>query len=90
MVQPQKRDLPLIKMEKFSKIHYAAYLNLLFDVGYVINKDALPSNNYQNNTIFGTGLGLDLVTYYDLVWRFEYTINQFGDSGFYISFVAPI
>lgn len=90
LVEPRKSQLPFIKLDKFGKIHYAAYLNLLFDAGYVINTVASVSNDYQNRLIYGTGLGLDLVTYYDLVWRFEYSVNQFGKSGFFIHFVAPI
>lgn len=90
LVQPRNRTLPLVTNERFSKIHYAAYLNLIFDAGYVKNQYAHPTNTYQNKMLYGTGLGLDLVTYYDLVWRFEYTINQFGRHGFFVHFVAPI
>lgn len=90
MIQPKERNIGFIKFERFSKIHYAAYVNLLFDAGYVYNKYPDPSNNLQNRFLAGTGIGLDLVTYYDLVWRFEYTVNQFGKAGFYVHFVAPI
>lgn len=90
LIQPRNRTLPLVTNERFSKIHYATYLNLIFDAGYVKNKYAHPSNTCQNKMLFGTGLGVDLVTYYDLVWRFEYTINQFGKHGFFVHFVAPI
>jgi outer membrane protein assembly factor BamA len=90
LLEPRKGQLPFIKFDKFSKIHYAAYLNLIFDAGYVHNAFAVPANSYQNKLLYGTGLGLDLVTYYDLVWRFEYSVNQFGMTGFFIHFVAPI
>lgn len=90
LIQPKERNIGFIKFERFSKIHYAAYVNLLFDAGYVYNAYPTESNNLQNRVLAGTGVGLDLVTYYDLVWRFEYTINQFGKAGFFIHFVAPI
>jgi outer membrane protein assembly factor BamA len=90
LIEPRSGQLPYIKFDKFGKIHYAAYLNLIFDAGYVHNTLAGPTNNYQNRMLYGTGLGLDLVTYYDLVWRFEYSVNQFGNAGFFIHFVAPI
>ncbi len=90
LIKPRIHTFNFLKFEKFSKIHYAAYLNLLFDVGYSYHARPDPSNTLQNRLLAGTGIGLDLVTYYDLVWRFEYSINQLGLGGFYIHFVAPI
>lgn len=90
LVQPTMRQLPLIKSDKFGKIHFAAYLNWLFDIGYAHNPKSNPTNNFQNKLLYGTGIGLDLVTYYDLVWRFETSVNQYGSAGFFIHFVAPI
>lgn len=88
LIHPKVRTLPILKQERFSKIHYASYINLLFDAGYVYTAD--PKNSLQNKLLFGTGIGVDVVAYYDLVWRFEYTVNQFGKPGFFIHFVAPI
>lgn len=90
LIPPKERQIPFISSEKFSKIHYAAYLNWLFDLGYVNNVYTAANNSYAKKPIWGTGLGLDLVTYYDLVWRFEGSVNQFGKAGFFIHFVAPI
>lgn len=90
LVKPQVRELPLPITERFKKIHYALYLNALFDAGYVDEPNPWPDNFLQNRLLYGTGLGLDVVTYYDLVWRFEYTINHLGQRGFFIHFVAPI
>lgn len=90
LVTPRKTKLPLIKSEKFSKLHYAAYLNLLLDAGYVNQRNPEPLNTLQNNWLVGTGLGLDVVTYYDIVWRFEYSVSRLGQPGFFVHFVAPI
>lgn len=90
LVTPRKTKLPLIKSEKFSKLHYAAYLNLLLDAGYVNQRNPEPLNNMQNTWLVGTGLGLDVVTYYDIVWRFECTVNRYQKPGFFVHFVAPI
>ena len=79
-----------IKTEKFGKIFYALYANLFFDFGYAndIYEDGL--NPLANQLLWGTGVGIDFVTYYDLVIRFEYTLNKQGDHGFFINLVAPI
>ena len=90
IISPQKFTLPLIKkLKKFSKIHFALYGNIILDGGYVKNTN--PINNTLNNTfLYGSGLGLDWVTYYDVVIRTEYLINQFGKTNFNVSVVAPI
>lgn len=90
LVSPRIRKIPVAVTERFSKIHYAIYLNALFDAGYVREPHPWPDNFLQNRMLYGTGLGLDLVTYYDLVWRFEYSFNHLKKGGFYIHFVAPI
>lgn len=79
-----------IKTEKFGKIFYALYANLFFDLGYAYSNQNDPDNRYANQLLFGTGLGIDFVTYYDLVIRFEYTLNKQGNHGFFINLVAPI
>lgn len=79
-----------IKTEKFGKIFYALYANIFFDMGYAYNKVYDVDNELANQWLWGTGLGIDFVTYYDLVIRFEYTFNKQKDQGFFINLVAPI
>ncbi|MDR0969467.1 MAG: hypothetical protein LBM67_02870 [Lentimicrobiaceae bacterium] len=90
IVKPKVRKMNFLKSEKFSKIHYALYGNLFFDAAYVVNSDKKQHSRLQNKLIYGGGIGFDVVTYYDLVFRFEYAINMFGNGGLYIHFVAPI
>lgn len=79
-----------IPLSKFNTIPYAFYLNFYGDAGYV--KDPLYSsgNPLANNLLYSYGTGLDFVTYYDIVLRFEYSINKLGESGFFLHFTAPI
>lgn len=79
-----------IKTEKFGKVFYALYANIFFDMGYANNQDSNDQNPLSNQLLWGTGLGIDFVTYYDLVIRFEYTFNKQGENGFFINLVAPI
>jgi outer membrane protein assembly factor BamA len=40
--------------------------------------------SFLNNKLLRTwGAGIDLVSFYDLVLKFEYSFNQFGESGFF-------
>ncbi|MBK6445017.1 MAG: hypothetical protein IPO39_02615 [Bacteroidetes bacterium] len=79
-----------IPLTKFNTIPYAFYLNFYGDAGYV--KDPLYStgNPLANSLLYSYGTGLDFVTYYDIVFRFEYSINKLGESGFFLHFTAPI
>jgi outer membrane protein assembly factor BamA len=88
---PRKvHDIRWIKTEKFSKVFYALYANLFFDMGYAGDKLYYKNNPLTNQLLFGTGLGIDFITYYDLVFRFEFSVNKQSDLGFRIGLVAPI
>jgi hypothetical protein len=39
--------------------------------------------------LFGYGAGIDLVTGYDAVFRFEYSINKQGLGNFFFNIRAP-
>lgn len=92
ILRPVTKNISFIKNERFSKIHLALYANLFFDFGYTWNVD-IPSyttSRLANKWIYGTGIGIDFVTYYDKVLRIEYGFNSLGESGFFIHLVAPI
>jgi outer membrane protein assembly factor BamA len=92
ILEPVTGHLPLIKNDRFGKIHLALYANLFFDCAYTWNVP-IPdgfSTRIANEFIYGTGVGIDLVTYYDKVFRFEYGINSLGETGFFVHLVAPI
>lgn len=90
LLSPRTGHIPGIKSDKFGRIHYAVYLNWLFDAGFVYNSKKDINSELQNTLLYGTGFGLDLVTYYDLVFRLEYSVNHLGQKNFYIHFMAPI
>jgi len=90
LVPTKVKEIKFIPWKKFSMLYYSIYLNLIADAGYVDDKNPPVGNKLSNTFLFGTGIGLDFVTYYDKVYRFEYTINRMGESGFFIHFVAPI
>lgn len=85
-------NLNFIKSEKFSKVHYAFYLNAFFDMGFVDNfyPDPTLNNQLENSLLIGYGVGIDFVTYYDLVLRLEYSFNRMNEHGFFLHFMAPI
>ena len=75
--------LPYIKSEKFRQVPVAVYLNCFFDAGYVQDKYYAERNPLANTFQYSYGAGIDYVTYYDLVFRFEYGWNRLNESGFF-------
>ena len=90
LLKPRWKTLEFIPTKKFNTFHYAFYLNVFADVGYVSDKLYAVGNPLSNETLYSTGIGLDFVTYYDKVLRLEYALNHIGETGFYIHFVQPI
>lgn len=83
----QVKPLPF---DKFNKIPVSIYLGTYFDAGYV-SENTTGYNNFLNETwLYGGGVSLDFVSYYDIVFRFEYSINRMNEQGFFIHFVAPL
>jgi outer membrane protein assembly factor BamA len=89
LIKPTTKILPLIKMEQFNMIHFAVYLNVFADAGYVHNEFPNPTNTMVNNWQFSAGVGLDLVTYYDQVFRIDYAINRYLDHGIFVHIGTP-
>lgn len=88
LVKPRTKQFKLLKAEKFSKFHYAFYTSLNFDLGYVINETG-TTVQHANEYLYGYGIGLDFVTYYDIVLRVEASVNKFGKAGIFLHFNAP-
>jgi outer membrane protein assembly factor BamA len=74
---------------KFKALQYAFYLNAFADAGYSVN-NFTDNNPYNNKFLLSWGLGIDFVTYYDLVIRFEYAFTSIGTNGFFFGFGMPI
>jgi outer membrane protein assembly factor BamA len=80
----------LKRFPQFSTIPYSIYLNANFDAAYVEDRFYGSRNPLNNSYQYGYGLGLDFVTYYDIVLRFEYSVNRQLQSGFFIHMSAGI
>ncbi len=79
-----------IPFSKFNVIPFSFYLNLYGDAAYVWDRQFSKFNTLVNAWQYSGGAGLDFVTYYDLVFRFEFSVNKLGESGFFLHFTAPI
>ena len=71
-------------LQQFRHFPYAFYLKTYFDIGYAVNTERYEGNSIlADQLLFGGGVGLDIVTLYDVVVRFEYSFNSIGENGLY-------
>ena len=90
---PEKiRNINFVRTPKFGHIHYALYMTAFTDLAYVWQPQWTRQNNnvLPQTLLVGTGVGADLVTYYDKVFRLEYSVNKIGKSGIFIHFISGI
>ena len=84
-----EQKIPYLKLRQFNKTFLSVYLTAFSDWGYVGDPDPFVTGNTLANTpLWGNGFGIDLATYYGLVWRFEYSFNALGQNGFFLHFQA--
>jgi len=86
----RKVKLKFLKSSKFNTLPLAIYANLNFDLGYVIDNQFNQGNPLAGSMLLGGGLGIDLVTFYDISWRFEYSMNKNLEHGFFVHFTKHI
>ncbi len=62
------------------------YLTFNFDTGYVNNPFEKENNKLSNRQLYGGGVGLDIIAYYNMTWRFEYSMNHLGEKGLFFNY----
>ncbi|MEZ5084540.1 MAG: POTRA domain-containing protein [Bacteroidales bacterium] len=90
LIPRRVQEFKFIPTDKFNKLYYAFYLNVFCDLAYGIDNRDNVYNPMANEMLPGYGIGLDFVTYYNFVLRVEYSFNNRGESGFFISFMPSI
>ena len=76
-------------MEQFRKSHYSVYLSVFSDLGYARNIQNFNENLLTNSIMWGRGVSLDYVTYYNKMIRLEFTINSLSEKGVFLHFSNP-
>lgn len=81
-----KKQFNWIPVKQFNTVPIAAYLSLIGDAGYVSSNVAEQyQSRLANRWLWGTGVSLDVVTYYNLVLRFSSTLNSQRQAGFFLN-----
>lgn len=77
-------------LEQFRLMPIRVYATINNDLGYV---NAPYYNDYgflNNKVLWGGGLGLDFVVYYDKVFRIQYSFNDLLEHGLFLNFNLSI
>jgi hypothetical protein len=85
------QPIPIVGLSQFNTSYYSVFITAFSDWGYVGAANPNTTNNFlANSPLWGNGFGIDFITYYDLVFRVEYSFNKLGQSGLFLHFVAPM
>lgn len=91
LLNVQKHLPNLIPVRQFQTIPIAIYLKVYGDAGYVSDQSYNPENVRLSNTLlYGGGVGLDIVTFYNTVFRIDFSVNKSLERGLFFHFVKDI
>ena len=89
--EKQCQTKPIMKTKQFSTIPIEIFLKGIMDYGRVSNTLVTSENErLTNQHLWGAGLGLDFVTFYNTAFRLNYTYNKDGEKNFSVYFKADI
>lgn len=77
----------LLKKKQFSTLPIQVYPNIYSDYAYVKNFNPEWSNSrLSNQHLWGGGVGLDIVTFYNVNIRAYYSVNRRGEKNVFFTF----
>ncbi len=79
-------DLPMpFKIKSIPKIPIKLYAKSYTDIGYCYNDPNLKTR-LNNVFLYSGGVGLDILSIYDSNFALDYSFNQLGEKGLFLSF----
>ena len=77
-------SIPLpIRSTYLSAIPFAIYAKSFADFGYAYNK-TIYETAFNNKLLYTGGVGIDIVTFYDIHFKLEYSFNQLSKNGLFL------
>jgi outer membrane protein assembly factor BamA len=90
LLKPKRFRLGFLKTDKLGLIPLTIFASANFDMGFGMDSETRATNPMADKWIYGGGVGIDVSTFYDILWRFEYSINREGKHGFFLHFQKHI
>jgi outer membrane protein assembly factor BamA len=75
---------PPIVIQGHDKIPFRILLKAYGDIGYVHDKYPTGFSSLSNKWLRSYGVGIDIISFYDVVLRFEYSFNQLNERGLFL------
>ena len=66
------------------EIKYQFWLKAFTNLGYAYSERPANTSKLSNTLLRSAGIGLDVISIYDLVIKIDYSVNQLGDKGVYL------
>jgi outer membrane protein assembly factor BamA len=76
-------NIPITHSVSHDHIPVRIYATAFSDYGYAYNRD-YTANSLVNRMLYTAGFGVDIVTFYDLSFKFDYSFNQLGQNGLFL------
>ena len=77
-------DIPVpFRIRTVPKIPVTLFAKTYGDVGYAFNKDKYAAM-LNNRILYTGGIGIDVLTLYDVSLKIEYSFNQLGEKGLFL------
>jgi len=77
-------QIPSRKFKRLNHMPLKIYGKVFGNTGYIYNEDTHYTNRLNNRLLYSGGLGLDVVLFYDLIFKFEWSWNHLGQNGIYL------
>ncbi len=73
------------------EIPFKIFFKVYGDVGFAYNPQNSIGNIRLSNKLLSTaGLGIDVVSFYDIVFKFEYSFNQLNENGLFLQWSTSL
>ena len=72
-----------LRSKTHDRIPFKIYPRIFSDIGYSHNPNSI-GNSLANQMLYTAGVGVDIITFYDFILRFDYSYNQLGQKGLFL------
>lgn len=79
----------MMPISNFRQLPLSIFLTFNFDVGYANDPFYAEGNPLSNETLYGGGIGMDVMFYNDFVFQLEYNLNSIGGGNFVVRSKLP-
>ena len=76
-------EIPFLHVASHDRIPFRIFATAFTDAGYGYNRNN-TGNSLENRFLYTGGFGLDIISFYDFTFKFDYGFNQLGEKGLFL------